>query len=272
MSAVIKLSSPATRDFWEIPVLFEDEHLLALNKPGGLSTSPDRDDPQRPNLSKLLHTGIAELKPWAQQRGLGYLRIAHRLDVDTTGVILLAKSKMVLVQLANSFSSEKPVKKYVALARGTPPEDRIEIDVPLAPHPAKAGLMHVDSKRGKHSHTSVQVLERFSGYALLRCEPLIARPHQIQAHLRHIGLPIAGDSLYGGRPLFLSQLKRDYHAKGNEPERPLIACTALHAEELGLPHPVTGEMLTISAPWPKDLTVAVKYLRRFAGRSDGVRE
>src|SRR5206468_959441 len=87
----IKLSSPDTREFWEIPVLFEDDHLLALNKPPGLLTSPDRCDPDRPNLMKLLHAGIAAGKPWASQHQLSYLANAQRLDFDTSGVILLAK-------------------------------------------------------------------------------------------------------------------------------------------------------------------------------------
>src|ERR1041384_377942 len=83
--SVIKLSSPATREFWEIPVLFEDAHLLALDKPAGLLTSPDRYDPERPNLMGLLHAGIAAGKPWAVERGLNYLSNAHRLDFETSG-------------------------------------------------------------------------------------------------------------------------------------------------------------------------------------------
>src|SRR5580692_5797375 len=134
MSAVIKLSSPATREFWEIPVLFEDDSLLALDKPAGLLTSPDRYDPLRPNLMKLLHAGIKDQKPWARERGLTYLSNAHRLDFETSGVILLAKTKPVLVQLADLFGAEKPVKKYVALVHGSPTEERLEINAKLAPH------------------------------------------------------------------------------------------------------------------------------------------
>src|SRR5512135_3503637 len=107
--AVIKISSPPTHEFWEIDVLYEDEHLLALNKPGGLLTSPDRDKPDRPSLMGLLHKCIQEGKPWAAERGLTYLMNAHRLDCETSGVLLLAKSKPVLVALANVFGSEKPL-------------------------------------------------------------------------------------------------------------------------------------------------------------------
>ncbi|HWI56534.1 MAG TPA: RNA pseudouridine synthase, partial [Bacillota bacterium] len=98
-----------------------------------------------------------------------------------------------------------------------------------------------------------------------KCEPLTNRPHQIRVHLRSVGLPIVADPLYGGRPLLLSQIKRAYQLKPNHTERPLIGHLALHAEAFTLAHPVTAAPLTITAPWPKDLTVAVKYLKRYAG-------
>lgn len=265
VSALVKLSWPAPRGYWEIPVLFEDDYLLALDKPGGLPASPDRSDPQQPNLMKLLHSGIAERAPWAQERSLEYLMNAHRLDAEASGVLLLAKTKPTLVALANLFGSEKAVHQYIALVRGSPREERIEINTGIAPDPVRIGRMRVDSRLGKRSRTSLRVVERFPGYALLHCEPQVCRTHQVRVHLRHAGLPLVGDPLYGGPPLFLSQLKRDYHAKRNRPERPLMGRVALHAEELRLPHPVTGQRLVITAPWPKDLTVAVKYLRRFGG-------
>jgi RluA family pseudouridine synthase len=260
----IKLSSPATREFWEVPVLYEDEHLLSLNKLSGLLTSPDRYDPNRPNLMKLLHAGIADSKPWAKERGLSYLMNAHRLDFETSGVILLAKSKPVLVELANLFGSEKPIKSYLALVQGCPTTDQFQIDAKLAPHPVKVGLIRVDPRHGKRAKTTFEVRERFEGWTLLKCRPLTGRTHQIRVHLKHAGLPIVGDSLYGGKPLWLSRLKQDYHLKRDQEERPLMGRVALHAEELTLVHPVTGQSLTIEAPWPKDFTVALKYLRRFA--------
>ncbi len=265
MSA-IKLSSPATREFWEIPVLFEDEHLFALDKPAGLLTSPDRYDAQRPNLMKLLHAGIENNKTWAHERNLNYLSNAHRLDFETSGVILLAKNKPALVALANLFGSEKPQKKYLALVRGEPLENQFEVDAKLAPHPVKIGMMRVDPKNGKQSKTKFEVVENFPrfGYALLKCEPLTGRTHQIRVHASHADLKIVGDELYGGKPLWLSRLKSDYRLKSGREERPLISRVALHAEELTLPHPVTGEVLNIKSEWPKDLKVAVKYLRQFS--------
>lgn len=264
VSDAIKLSSPATREFWEIAVLFEDEHLLALNKPPGLLTSPDRYDPERPNLMKLLHGGIRDRKPWAVVRNLSYLANAHRLDFDTSGVILLAKTKPALVALANLFGSDKPRKTYVALAERAPVEQRFEVDAPLAPHPHRPGVVRVDPKQGKRSRTEFEVRERFQGWTLLTCRPITGRTHQIRVHLQHLGMPIAGDRSYGGHHLQLSRIKPDFRLKPGAEERPLIATTALHAESLALTHPVTGAEINITAPWPKDLTVAVKYLRKYA--------
>ena len=237
--------------------------MLALDKPAGLFVSPDRNDPQRPGLVTLLHDAIAVGKPWTRERGLNYLMNAHRLDSETSGVILFAKSKAVLIALANTFGSEKSLQKYIALVQGPPGEDKFAVDAKLAPHPLKIGLMCV-AKTGKKSRTQFAVLERFSGYTLLKCEPQTSRRHQIRVHLRHAGLPIVGDELYGGKKLWLSRLKRDYRLKPGREERPLISRAALHMEELTLPHPVTGQTLTLTAPWPKDLKVAVKYLQQFA--------
>ncbi len=262
--SIIKLSSPETREFWEIPILYEDEYLLAVDKPSRLLSSPDRYDPNRPNLMKLLHRAIAEGKPWACQRGLSYLMNAHRLDFETSGVMLLAKTKPTLVTLANAFGTEKPHKRYAALVAGAPEEQRFVVDAKLAPHPVRIGLVRVDPKRGKRSRSIFIVQERFNGWTLLQCEPLTGRTHQLRAHLRHAGLPLVGDALYGGRALLLSQLKKGYRLKTGQVERPLLDRVALHAEELSLPHPVTGQILTVSAPWPKDMLVAVKYLRRYA--------
>ena len=265
MSAAIKLSSPATKEFWEIPVLFEDEHLLALDKPSGLLTSPDRFDPKRPNLMRLLHQGIEQGKPWAAARKLAYLANAHRLDSETSGVLLLAKSKPVLVALANSFGARQPAKTYCAIVTGTPYEDKFTVDVPIAPHPLHPGLMRVDPKLGKNATTEFEVAEKFQGYALFKCRPSTDRPHQIRVHLSRAGFPIASDALYGGRSVMLSALKRgDYRLKPGQEERPLLTRVALHAADLTLCHPVTGAEVKIEAPLPREFQVALKYLRRYA--------
>ncbi len=265
MSAVIKLSAPESRAFWEIPVLFEDDHLLALNKPAGMPVSPSPESPDQPDLISMLHGGIEVGKPWAVQRGLTYLMVSHRLDTEISGVLLFAKSKTTLMALSDLFGTEAPVQTYLALARGEPSTEQFTVDAKLASHPVNPELVRVDFEGGKKSKTDFSVLEKFprGGCVSLRCRPLTQRRHQIRVHLRHAGFPLVGDALYGGKPLWLSRLKSDYRLKEGREERPLLARVALHLESLEMSHPVTSAPLAVSAPWPKDLQVAVKYLRQF---------
>lgn len=266
MTAAIKLSSPATREFWEIPVLFEDEHLLALDKPARLLTSPDPDNLGRPSLMKLLHTAVADKKPWAATRRLEYLNNANQPDFDAGGVILLAKTKPAFIALANVFSAGKVRLAYLALVHGEPLENQFEVNAKLSPHPVKTDVMRVDLQGGKQAATRFEVLEYFPrhGYALLKCEPQLERLHQVRVHASHVGLKIVGDEVYGGKPLWLSRLKKDYRLKPGREERPLLARAALHIEELTLSHPFTSETVIIKSEWPKDLKVALKYLRLYA--------
>ncbi len=260
----IKLSAPETEEFWKVPVLYEDEALFAIEKPPRLLTSPDRYDANRPNLMRILHRDIERGAPWVKERNISYLANAHRLDFETSGVLLLAKNKPALVALADQFGGSRPEKKYVALVQGTPPEDMFRSEAKLAPHPVKTGLMRVDPKRGKKTETDFQVIERFLGYTLIRCEPLTGRTHQIRVHLAHLHLPIVADVLYGGSPLYLSKLKRDYRPPRVGEEQPLIGRVALHAESLQVEHPETKKPVRIDSPWPRDLEVGLKYLKKFA--------
>jgi len=261
----LKLSSPATGEFWELEIVHEDARLLAINKPARLLVSPDRYDPRRPNLMRLLEAGVTEGKPWATARGLTYISNAHRLDFETTGVLLLAKDKPALVALANHFGSEVPRKTYVALVSGNPPQDAFSCDLALKPDAFKPGYMRW-GRDGKKSFTEFIVRERFRGCAWVECHPHTGRTHQLRVHLKAVGHPILADPLYGdGELLRLSDLKRRFKGQRDVAERPLTPGLALHAWKLALPHPDgTGE-ITFTAPWPKDLEIALKYLRRFAG-------
>lgn len=260
----IKLSARETEEFWKVPVLYEDETLFAIDKPARLLTSPDRYDPNRPNLMRILHRDIERGAPWARERHITYLANAHRLDFETSGVLLLAKNKPALVALANEFGGARPQKSYVALVEGTPEEESFSTEAKLAQHPVKLGQMRVDPKNGKKSRTDFTVVEKFIGFTLLKCHPRTGRTHQIRIHLADLGLPIVGDELYGGRPLYLSELKKAYHEKKGVPEQPLIRRVALHAESLEIEHPVSHQPVLIQAPWPRDFDVALKYLRKFA--------
>ncbi len=247
-----------------IEVLHEDDDLIAVNKPAGMLTAPDRWDRHRQNLIGLLHTGIRDKRPWAIERTLTYLANVHRLDAGTSGVLLLARSKRALVQLAAQFKQRQTRKAYLALVEGTPLQPEMDIHLPLAPSLRHPGLSEVNQALGKPALTRISLLENFRGYSLLRAEPLTGRLHQIRVHLREIGCPLVADPDYSnGLPLLLSRLKKRYKLKP-EGEKPLLARPALHAEQLEIRHPSTGEPIVITAPWPNDLTVAVKYLRRFA--------
>ena len=244
MGGFIKLSSPATHEFREIPILFEDEQLLALDKPSGLLTSPDRFDPDRPDLLTLLRRGIERGSTWARERELRYLTNAYRLDFEMSGVILLARDRPALLELADQFGTEKPTRTCVALVHGSPKSDAFETDTKLAPHPVKIGRVRVDPKHGRKSRTQFVVLERFDRFTLLKCRPLTWRRHQIRSHLAHLGLPIAGDPVYGRRRTHEGELARP----------------ALHAAVLGFRHPLSGEMLRFEAELPADLAEVLTVL------------
>lgn len=264
-SPVIKLVSSATQESWEVPIIHEDDCLLAVAKPARLLASPDRFDPRRPNLILLLREGIAQGASWATKRNLTYLANAHRLDFEASGVLLFAKSKPALVALANEFGSDQPTKSFVALTRGMPTEPEFTVDAKIGPQTRQLGLMRIDMQGGKRAVTKFKVLEQFRGFTLLHCQPLTDRTHQIRVHLRSLGLHTLGDLDYAGEPLALSQIKSSYTPKLSEPERPLMGRTALHAERLEIKHPGTGELISINAEWPKDLRVTLKYLRMFRG-------
>lgn len=257
-----KLSHPASGGLWEIPVLHLDEHLLAVAKPAGIWVTPDRRQTEQPALMPLLDAGIKAGKAWAAALDLDYLHNAHRLEFDTTGVLLLARSKPALTLLTEAFGSGKVDERYTALIRGVPPQETFELSARLSPHPDRTAVMRVDPRAGRRYRTRATVRERFKDYALIECRAMPGKPGQIAAHLRHARHPLVGDPDRGGK-LFLSKLKRDYHLNKHREERPLIGRTALHLEAVALPHPVTGEEITFEAPLPKDLSVALKYLRRF---------
>ncbi len=261
---VIKFSARDAERFWEVPVLFEDEHLLALDKPAGLPATPDRFDRKRPNVSELLHQGIVSGAKWATKRDIRYLVTTHRLDAEASGVLLLAKNKAALVHLCNQFGQQNPHITYTALSSGQPEVMKNTVDSGLVPHPLRPELQIVNSRLGKKAITNYEVYELLPGYCLIRVIPLTSRPHQIRAHLKHVGLPIVGDTLYGGSHLYLSSLKHSYREKPNSPEQPLIRRLALHVESLRVNHPVTGAELCIESPLPKDFLVGLKYLRKYS--------
>src|SRR4051812_2958052 len=247
-----------------LEILHQDNDVVAVNKPTALATIPGRGetDSVLERLARQLnlpHTGAAHPR----------LRVVHRLDKDTSGVLLFAKHTGAQRHLSHQFQNNTVRKEYLAIVVGRPPADEGEIDAPLAPHPADRLRMAVVKHGGRPARTLWKVEQRFRDYALLRCFPKTGKTHQIRVHLKHIGLPLAVDPLYnrprgsGSRPgLSLSDFKRDYRAKRDEDERPLIDRLTLHAERLGFAHP-DGRTIDIVAPLPKDFRAALNMLGKY---------
>ena len=253
-------------------VIYEDEALIAFDKPSGLLIAPDRWDKSRANLMDLVHAA----------RGHGVANV-HRIDADTSGLVLCTKTKPALDFVSGQFQSKTVEKTYVALVTGTgkceapwagnAPEiarpegglpDAFSIDLVLKEDDAAPGRMCVVRKHGKGAVTDCRVLERFGAFTWVECHPQTGRTHQIRVHLAASGLPILNDPFYGNETrLLLSDLKRGY--KGRDDEKPLVARLALHASALTFTHPLSRERVTLTAPLPHDLEVALKYLRKFAG-------
>lgn len=242
------------------PVLFEDDCVIAFDKPSGLLIAPDRWNKARANLMDLVH----------EKMGHGVANV-HRIDADTSGLVLCAKTKPALDFLSGQFQSKTVAKLYEALTAGLPALDAYTVDLVLKEDEAKPGRMCVVKKHGKASVTDFKVVARFpqpadrAGFAHVECRPLTGRTHQIRVHLAASGTPILNDPFYGNEArLMLSDLKRGY--KGREEERPLIGRLALHAAALTFTHPLTREPMTLQAPRPQDFSVALKYLQKFTRR------
>ncbi len=232
-------------------VVYEDDDLIAFDKPSGLLAVPDRWDAGLVNLMQLVHD---QLDPhWAN---------VHRLDRETSGVMLLAKNLTALRNVTELFELQQVQKTYLALVQPPPADERGTIDAPLIDDERKPGRMRV-AAHGKPSQTDYIVLEKLRPhFAWVELRPRTGRTHQLRVHLALIGSPIVVDALYGsGTPVLLSGLKRNYKPTGTS-ERPLLDRLALHAAQLTLNHPTTGEPLTISASLPKDLQVMLKQLRK----------
>jgi 23S rRNA pseudouridine1911/1915/1917 synthase len=238
---------------FDCAIPFEDDALIAISKSSGLLVIPDRYNHAAPCLSDFLKDEF------------GSIFVVHRLDRETSGVVVFAKTAEAHQQLNEEFENRKVEKQYLAIVRGIPAQETGIINLPIGEHRHTTGRMTVDFRRGKDSATEYTVLERFDGYAFIDVRPKTGRTHQIRVHLQEIGLPIVCDPFYGdGSPFLLSSIKRGYRVKGDE-ERPLLARTALHAAMLVIQHPVTNEKIEISSEMPKDMQAVLKSMRKYAG-------
>lgn len=233
-------------------ILFEDDHLLAINKPSGLLSLPDRFNATLPNVRTMM------------KERYGEIFIVHRLDRDTSGVMILAKTAEAHQHLSEQFEHHRADKRYHAIVKGIVERDSFSVTIPIAADPRRKGLMKPTAK-GKEAHTDMTVVERFRMATLLECRLITGRTHQIRVHCSAIGHPLLVDPDYGSAESFLlSTIKRKFNlAKGAE-ERPVIDRLTLHSFQLVVTHPVTNESLTIQAPYPRDFAATVQVLRKYA--------
>ncbi len=234
-------------------IIFEDDTLAVLNKPSGLLVVPDRYDPDVPSLQILL------------REKYGRIFVVHRIDRETSGLVAFAKTSEAHRSLSVQFECRDTEKVYQAICVGEGGDDRGRIDLPISEDLKIKGKMRIDTRDGKPSVTSYEVLERFSGFSFVEAKPETGRTHQIRVHLGSVGLPILGDRKYGGgEGMYLSSLKPSYRTNGEE--KPLLSRTALHAAKITFVHPSTSVRMTCEAPIPKDMRIVLNYLRRFRTR------
>ena len=252
---------------WSEPleVLREDAHLLFVMKPSGLAVEPDRWDDSRPNLIAALQA-LSDEREAAGEGEPFRPRLVHRLDRDTSGVMVVAKSIEAERELGAAFEEGRVSKRYLALVEGEHPladGESEPIVIAIGPDPRRTGQMCA-RQDGKPATTVVRVAQRFRGFTLLECEPRTGRTHQIRVHMAAKGFPLVVDPLYGRRKeLLLSELKSGYRKKPGQVETPLIARLTLHAAQLETPSMVEpGQVVRVDAPLPPDFARTLKQLTK----------
>jgi 23S rRNA pseudouridine1911/1915/1917 synthase len=229
-----------------IAALFEDDHVLALDKPAGMVVHPAPGSRRGTLVAALAHRWGTSVGPGAPDRP----GIVHRLDRDTSGAMLVARTAAALEGLARQFRERTVEKRYLAVVRGRLAAASGTIDRAIGRHPRERKRMSVRSRRGRSARTRFTVVERFAGATLVRLAPETGRTHQLRVHLAAIGHPIVGDRVYGRRR--------------TRPAEPGIDCArqALHAEEIRFVHPATGDRMTVRAPLPRDFEELLAALRQ----------
>ena len=236
----------------KLDILVENEWFVAINKPSGMLSIPDRMQSE------------VSLKDLLIER-YGNIYTVHRLDKDTSGIIVFAKDEVTHKQLSQLFEGREVQKYYVGLVNGKLFNTQGSIDAAIMEHPAKNGTMVIHAK-GKPSLTDYEVLEDFGIYSWVQFQIHTGRTHQIRVHTKYLGNSIACDSLYGdGKPVLISSLKKKFNlAKKEEEERPILARLGLHSYRLQFS--LNGEDFTIEAEPPKDLRALLQQLRKWKGK------
>ncbi|AEF85718.1 ribosomal large subunit pseudouridine synthase C [Treponema primitia ZAS-2] len=245
-------------------IIHEDSNITAVNKSAGITVSGDRWDESQDRLDKLLEVHYGSR-----------VYIVHRIDRDTSGLIVFARNEETHRRLSKAFESREVQKTYFAIIHGRPSWTETDCDLPLAPDGDKLHRTVVDKPHGKKSFTSFRLLLSASSYSVVEASPATGRTHQIRVHLASLGHPVVCDPLYGARnspkPVYLSSFKKNWRGDPLD-EKPLLERLGLHAAKLVLPSDeeagLAGEnsALTLSAPLPRDMAAMVKQMEKVSGK------
>lgn len=227
-------------------IVYDDDNYTIINKPSRLSTLEDRNDGD--NVLSLFRTISSEYQ------------VCHRLDKETSGALLLSKNEEAYKSAAMQFQDRTVEKVYHALVKGRFMNEVIQVDVPL--RTSGSGRVICDNRNGKEAVTIFRAKEFFKDYTLVEAKLLTGRTHQIRVHLSYLNFPICGDILYGGKPIFLSSIKKGFKKKEDLEERPLFDRVALHSYSLKLTN-VNKNFISKSCDYPKDMEVIMKKLNKF---------
>jgi 23S rRNA pseudouridine1911/1915/1917 synthase len=251
--------TPPTKEIMpeDIPlnIIYEDDDLIILNKKPGMIVHPARGNTHGTLVNALafysdeLSSGLGEFRPG----------IVHRLDKDTTGVIVVTRNDITQWKIAKQFQNRQVKKTYLAIVHGTPELTADRISAPLGIHPKIREKYAIRPEIGKEAVTFYEVLEEFRGFSLLKLTPQTGRTHQIRVHLSYIKHPIVADDTYGGKLVYLWQLQDAEPAA----QDPIIARCALHASTLEFKHPTTNKIMKFEAPLPEDMANLLDMLRKY---------
>jgi len=230
----------------QLNIIYEDDFLLIINKPAGMVVHPGNGNWQGTMLNALLHHA-------AQLSNVPRAGIVHRLDKDTSGLLVVAKTIDAQINLARQMQQHQVKRNYLALVLGQVTQNGT-VDQPIGRHPVQRTKMAV-IKKGKPARTHYQILEQFVGCTLLQCSLETGRTHQIRVHMHKIGHPLAGDPVYGGKPKKINQEIGQLLT--------IFPRQALHAQQLELAHPENDKIMSWEATLPDDMNALLQTLRQY---------
>jgi 23S rRNA pseudouridine1911/1915/1917 synthase len=241
-----------------LDIVYEDRDVIVVNKPPGMVVHPAPGH----YTGTLINALIYHVENLPDSNGKERPGLVHRIDKDTSGLLVVAKNELAMNKLAKQFAEKTTERKYLALVWGDLPRDEGTITGHIGRHPKNRILMHVfpGGEKGKHAVTHYKVLERFGYVTLVEVELETGRTHQIRVHFKHAGHPLFNDSMYGGDKILKGNAFAKYK-KFVENTFKVLPRQALHARTLGFEHPVTGEFMRFSSPVPEDFGKAVERWR-----------